>query len=169
MRKFSISNTPSLKARSMTRKPFYSPRVLQMLAQARKAIRARDYVQLNTLLAEGLNPNVPGADGRYLIHDAIMFDSGATAIDILAHYRANMNVQWAGYMNWTPAHIAWFSGRTDIVNKLQSLGADLTVEDDRGRSASRALSCPIARIEARRKLSVFANLVGHTRVMPAFA
>lgn len=153
----------------MTRKAFYSPQALQMLEQSRAAIRKRDYLSLNALLSCGLNPNMPAADGRYLVHDAIIFDIGGTSVDILTNYYADVNARWNNYLNWTPAHIAWFSGRADVVEKLRRLGADLSLEDARGWQASHALPCPITKIEAQRKLNRFSEMVGHTTEMPAFA
>ncbi|MBU6234685.1 MAG: ankyrin repeat domain-containing protein [Alphaproteobacteria bacterium] len=144
------------------RKTYYSPIAITRIEEARNAIRAHDYVALNTMLAQGLNPNIPASDGRYLVHDAVTFDAGGTALDILAHYHADLDAQWANYLNWTPAHIAWYMRRSDIVEKLKNLGADLEIEDARGWSASRALPCPITRKEAELKFSSFANMLGHT-------
>lgn len=154
---------------TMTQKTFYSPAALARIEQARIAIRNHDYMGLNTLLAYGMNPNIPASDGRYLVHDAIIYDASGTSIDILRHYHADLNARWLSYLNWTPAHVAWFSGRADIVEKLRRLGADLSLEDTRGWSACRALPCPITRIEAKRKFGRFADLVGHTTENPAFA
>lgn len=151
------------------RKPFYSAHAVARIDEARNAIHAHDYVALNTLLASGLNPNIPASDGRYLVHDAVIYDAGGTALDILVHYHADVNARWAAYLNWTPAHIAWFSRRADIVDKLKRFGADLTMEDTRGWSASRAMPCPITRKEAEHKFSGFAALVGHTTDHHAFA
>jgi len=137
------------------------------LGSARTAIRNHDYLALNTLLVNGLNPNQPAQDGRFLVHDSIMFDASGTSIDILRHHNADIDARWRSYLNWTPAHIAWFSGRADIVEKLRRLGADLSLEDSRGWSASRALH-PISKIEAERKFMGFAPMVGHTTDMPAF-
>jgi ankyrin repeat protein len=153
----------------MPQKPFYSPLALQRTEQARDVIRRHDYVSLNTLLTHGMNPNIPASDGRFLVHDAILFDAGGTAVDILMHYHADINARWGGYLNWTPAHIAWFAGRADIVEKLRRLGADLSLEDTRGWSACRALPCPITQIEAARKFSGFGDMVGHTTATPVFA
>ncbi len=153
----------------MSRKPFYSPLALARIDQARTMIRNHDYMALNTLLVNGMNPNIPASDGRFLVHDAIIFDAGGTAIDILMHYHADVNARWSSYLNWTPAHVAWFSGRADIVEKLRRLGADLSLADSRGWAASRALPCPITKIEASRKFDRFADMVGHTTENPVFA
>ncbi|NBX65616.1 MAG: ankyrin repeat domain-containing protein [Proteobacteria bacterium] len=151
------------------RKPFYSTQAVTRIEEARSAIRARDYVALNALLATGLNPNIPATDGRYLVHDAVIYDAGGTALDILVHYHADLNVRWAAYLNWTPAHIAWFARHADLIKKLKGLGADLALEDARGWSASRAMPCPITRKEAEQKFSGFASLVGHTSDNHVFA
>lgn len=151
------------------RKPYYSTAALAAIDDARAAIAAHDYVGLNALLSGGLNPNIPAADGRYLVHDAVLLDAGGTALDILVHYHADVNVRWASYLDWTPAHVAWYAGRSDVVEKLKRLGADLTASDTRGWSALRALPCPITRIEATRKFSPFAGVVGHASEVPAFA
>jgi ankyrin repeat protein len=153
----------------MTRHHTYSPQALARIEQARAAIRKHDYLSLNALLANGMNPNMPATDGRYLVHDAVMFDANGTAVDILTHYHADINARWSAYQDWTPAHIAWASGRADLVEKLRRLGADLSLEDSQGWSAQRALPCPITRMEARRRFAPFAGLVSHTTENPAFA
>jgi ankyrin repeat protein len=151
------------------RKPYYSAQALNRIEDARAAIRANDYVLLNALLGAGLNPNIPAADGRYLVHDAIIYDAGGTSLDILAHYHADVNVRWANYLGWTPAHIAWFARRADVVEKLRGMGADLSLEDNRGWSASRALPCPITRIEAQRKFGGMSQLMGRANEGHVFA
>lgn len=143
----------------------YSPLALAHLGSARTAIRNHDYLALNKLLVNGLNPNIPAQDGRYLVHDSIMFDASGTSIDILAHHNADINARWRSYLNWTPAHIAWFSGRADIVEKLRRLGADLALEDSRGWSASRALH-PITQIETERRFMGFGAMIDHTTQTP---
>lgn len=147
----------------------YASAALDQIEAARISIRNHDYMQLSTFLAHGMNPNVPAADGRFLVHDSIMFDASGTSIDILKHHDADINARWRNYLNWTPAHIAWFSGRADIVEKLRRLGADLSLEDSRGWSASRALRCPITQIETERKFMGFAPMVSHTTDNPFFS
>lgn len=148
---------------------YYDPTALARIDTARAAIRNHDYMQLSTLLAHGLNPNQPSSDGRFLVHDSIMYDASGTSIDILKHHHADINARWRSYLNWTPAHIAWFSGRADIVEKLRRLGADLSLEDSRGWSASRAVRCPITQIETKRKFMGFAPMVSHTTDNPFFS
>ena len=140
-----------------TPNPYFSNDAVSRHEEARLAIIRHDYVTLNMILASGLNPNIPAADGRYLVHDAVLYDAGGTSVDLLIHYRADINARWRDYLNWTPAHIAWFSGRADVVEKLRRLGADLEIKDTRGWSANRALPCAITRIEAKRKLSGFSG------------
>lgn len=140
-------------------KAYYSQAAIAQIEAARTAIKAKDYLALSSMLSQGLNPNIPSADGRYLVHDAILHDADGTAIDILAHYRADLNARWKAYLDWTPAHIAWFMRRADIVDKLKGLGANLGLEDTRGWSALRALPCPITRKEAERKFDHFASAI----------
>ncbi|MCB1537440.1 MAG: hypothetical protein H6865_01825 [Rhodospirillales bacterium] len=145
-----------------------SSATLARIVQARDAIRSHDYAALNGLLAAGLNPNIPAPDGRYLVHDAILFDASGTSIDLLVHYHANLDARWTQYLNWTPAHVAWFAGRADIVEKLRRLGADIELEDTRGWSARRAMPCPITQIEGQLKFGALSMLVGHTTERPIF-
>lgn len=149
-------------------KQTFSPLATARIDQARAVIRRHDYLSLNALLMNGMNPNIPATDGRFLVHDAILFDASGTSIDLLSRYNADVNARWASYLNWTPAHIAWFSGRADIVDKLRRMGADLSLEDTRGWSACRALPCPITQIEATRKFGAMSDLIGHTTEHPAF-
>lgn len=160
----------NLQSQNHNHRAYYSNLAMNRTLDARAAINAHDYVTLNTLLASGLNPNIPAIDGRCLVHDAIIADASGTSLDILVHYHADVNARWASYLGWTPAHIAWFAGRADIVEKLRRLGADLSLKDSRGWAASHALPCPITRIEAKRKMGGgFATLVSHSHEMPAFA
>ncbi len=142
---------------------FYSPAAATRLNDERQAILSRDYALLAALLANGLNPNIAADDGRTLAHDAVLMDPTGTALDILARYHADLNARWTQYLNWTPAHIAWFMGRAGVVEKLRRLGADLTLRDSRGWSADHALPCPITKIEANRKLGGLSRLLGRTR------
>jgi len=138
---------------------FYTSSAFKSLESAREAIRSHDYVTLNGLLARGLNPNICGADGRQLIHDAMLMDLNGTSADILLHYGADVNARWTGYLDWTPAHIARFMNRDDIVEKLRRYGANLSLSDTRGWTAARALPCPITRIEAARKFMNLGNFL----------
>ncbi len=138
---------------------FYTNAALKSLESARSAIREHDYVALNALLSRGFNPNLAGPDGRQLVHDALLLDLDGTSVDLLLHYGADVNARWTGYLDWTPAHIARFMGRDDIVEKLRRYGANLTIRDTRGWDATRTLPCPITRIEANRKIMALSDFL----------
>lgn len=139
-------------------KPFYSEQLRNKINLARYAIATQDYVYLNNLMADGLNPNIPDRDGRFLVHDAVLYDAEGTSLDILMHYHANVNARWSGYLNWTPAHIALFYNHMHVIEKLRRFGADLSLEDTRGWAPIRSLLCPITRFEAKKKLGGIAQL-----------
>lgn len=136
---------------------------------ARDAIRARNYNNLGRLLRAGLNPNVPAADGRYLVHDAVLFDAGGMALRLLAKHGADLNARWANHLKWTPAHLARFKDRVDVIKELRALGADVSLPDDRGWVPGKTPPCPITLIEAQRKFSPMATLVHHCSRVPQFA
>lgn len=136
---------------------------------AREAIRAGDSATLSRLLRAGLNPNIPAFDGRFLVHDAVIFDAGGESLTILARHGADLNARWINHLNWTAAHLAAFKERPDILRELRALGANTSLPDARGWRAARSAPCPITRIEAQRKLSPMAMLVSHSRTAPVFA
>lgn len=137
---------------------------------AREAIRTRNYATLTRILRAGLNPDVPAMDGRFLVHDAVIFDADGQSLDILTRFGANLNARWAAHLGWTAAHLAAFKDRPDVLERLRNLGADVALKDTRGwQAATHAAPCPITRIEAERKLSPMALMVQHSSKIPVFA
>jgi len=91
---------------------------------------------LAQLLEAGLDPNLSSDDGMTLLYEAIFYRRTDVA-KLLLDWGADPNMPINGVKHWTPAHQARFRSNDDLLELLETHGADLTIKDNNGWSPDR--------------------------------
>jgi ankyrin repeat protein len=96
------------------------------------AVRVRDAASIRTLLAEGVDPNAPGADGTPALHWAVRVDDLQTAATLL---RAGADPKVANRYGVTPLFLACSNANVEMMRLLLDAGADPNSTDRTGETA----------------------------------
>lgn len=98
------------------------------------AIYRKNYKEISSLLAQGVDVNLLDADGRTgLMHAVLDSDADAQMVQFLV--KAGANVHWHdGGQKWTALHFAARDNKYEIVKTLIQAGAEIDAVDSFGNT-----------------------------------
>jgi ankyrin repeat protein len=98
-----------------------------------RAVAAKDFWRVQTLLRCGADPRLKTADGWTPIHTAAHARSPAM-VELLARQGADPNAR-GDYLGWTPLHVAvQDKADAEVVKALLASGANPAIADTRGET-----------------------------------
>ncbi len=95
------------------------------------AIAKGDLKKIESLLKQGVNPNIRDKDGKTPLHNAAYLGHVAVAKLLLEH---GADIHARDNANWTPLHWAAYKGHFDVARLLLERGADPTVKNRDGKT-----------------------------------